>query len=237
MQGNSKEKSQRSLHRSRKRVGCWLGSPTHFLRPPKTLGGLRTPGRAGAGWGPTLEGPGRRERRQTPRLGNGPSAGGEGRNWGCGNCRLLAAGRAPLAASSRPPRPRTHQLQQFESPEPREPAQGEVGGEAAPGASARARVRLGGGSVDLPVLHRPEPGNTRPRLVPPTPLTRRARPSLPGPPPHFRQTPPRPRPLPRGLTSLLVKILGKSGKHEQQVQTSWGPQTSRLPLEWLLWPG
>lgn len=58
---------------------------------------------------------------------------------------------------------RQHQLQQFESPEPREPAQGEVGGEAAPGASARARVRLGGGSVDLPVLHRPEPGNARPR--------------------------------------------------------------------------
>lgn len=39
---------------------------------------------------------------------------------------------------------------------PREPAQDEVGGQAAARTPASARGRLGGGTVDRSVLHRPQ---------------------------------------------------------------------------------
>lgn len=60
--------------------------------------------------------------------------------------------RRPLLLRRRWP----HQLRDFENaPRPREPAQEEVGGQAAARAPAGARGRLGGGTVHRAVVHRP----------------------------------------------------------------------------------
>lgn len=175
------------------------------------LGSHRGPG-VGS---PEDEGPpgGSGARRVTP-----PSPGGEGRKRGDGNCgfpnnqaeekRLGSlpsaqhggpGARPPSPARARPRRPRTHQLQDFErAPMPLEPAQREVGGEAAPGAPGRARVLLRGGAVHRSVLHHPGPGNTaaagvESRTSPTPEVPRKGRHFL-DLRPRFRPTPPRPAP-------------------------------------------
>lgn len=63
----------------------------------------------------------------------------------------------PASAPTRPPPPLAHQLQALEdAPIPWEPAQEEVGSQAAASAPASTRGRLRGGTVHSSVLHRPQ---------------------------------------------------------------------------------
>lgn len=215
----------------------FLASPAHFLRLRRTRRVVPAPA-AGL-----EEGPGRRGR---PRLPAGERPPPRAAREGTGDVETAAGAAGAPQAGRRSPPPLARARRGLTSSKilsrrnPGEPAQGEVGGEAAraplpgPGCasvvarqtlrspSPRARerktaavptLRLGGSAVTWASALLPAGS---------APTSGRLRP---GPPP------------PRGLASPLVKIFGETRGTRTASATSPGDRKRPASLKWLLWPG